>query len=75
MEAKRLTVTEASRLLMVSDSTMRLWDKSGKLPAHRSAGNRRLYDLEQLRDFVAAREDAREIDAIIQKLDRLLMEG
>lgn len=52
MWKKHLTISEAAEFLGVSAQTLRSWDKSGRLPAHRGAGNQyRLYkisDLEKL---------------------------
>lgn len=51
-----LTVTEAARFLGVSASTLRNWDRAGKLSAHRHPVNGyRLYergDLEQILEEV-----------------------
>jgi len=48
-----LTVSEAAALLGVSDSTIRNWDRSGRLKAVRHPiNNYRLYDRQQLQDLL-----------------------
>ncbi len=47
--AEYLTVGEAAEILGVSAATLRNWDRSGKLKAHRNPLNRyRLYRREEL---------------------------
>jgi DNA (cytosine-5)-methyltransferase 1 len=48
-----LTVSEAAALLGISASTIRNWDRSGKLKAIRHPiNNYRLYDRQQLQDLL-----------------------
>jgi len=48
-----LTVREAAKVLGVSPSTLRVWDRAGKLKATRNPMNRyRLYRREDLEDFL-----------------------
>lgn len=47
---KLLNIAQASKLLGVADSTMRRWEREGKLiPDERTAGNQRRYKLSSLR--------------------------
>ena len=39
-----LTTGEAARVLEVSESTIRLWDRNGRLSARRTAGKQRVFD-------------------------------
>ena len=39
-----LTTGEAARMLEVSESTIRLWDRNGRLSARRTAGGQRVFD-------------------------------
>lgn len=46
---KYITIKEASEILGVSKITLRNWDKSGKLPAHRHPfNNYRVYKIEDI---------------------------
>ena len=48
-----LTIGEASKFLNVSHSTMRRWEKSGKLlPTFRTIGRHRRYSLSLLKEFI-----------------------
>src|SRR3989344_4636701 len=53
MEKERLTIGEAVKYLQVSVDTLRRWDASGKLRAHRSQGGHRYYFLIDLKRFRA----------------------
>ena len=56
----RVTIAEAARLLRVSVSTLRNWDRQGKLTPHRHPINGyRMYDrveIERLREQIEGRE-------------------
>lgn len=45
-------IEEAAKILGVSKSTLRNWDKNKKLIALRTPGNVRLYDTEELNKFI-----------------------
>ena len=45
---KLITIGEAAELLGVSNTTLRRWEKSGKLVPERTAGNQRRYRLSQI---------------------------
>lgn len=46
------TINEFARAIGVSESTLRNWDRSGKLkPHHRTKGNQRVYVKEQIDEF------------------------
>ena len=51
MNDKELTIGETAKYLGVSIDTLRRWDKSGKLPARKSAGGHRYYSLLDLELF------------------------
>lgn len=51
MEKEQITIGEAAKFLEVSIDTLRRWDASGKLKAHRSAGGHRYYFISDLRRF------------------------
>jgi excisionase family DNA binding protein len=56
------TVSSAARLMGVSGDSIRLWERSGRLPAIRTAGGVRLFaqaDLERLARERAARREQR----------------
>ena len=54
-----LTIHEAAKLLGVSTSTLRAWDRAGKLTAIRNPMNRyRLYRREDLERFLVQLADA-----------------
>lgn len=46
--AKLLTVSEVSKALGISADTVRRWDKRGLIKSHRSEGNHRLFNLEEV---------------------------
>ena len=48
---KDLTISEAAKQLDISIDTLRRWDKSGKLPAKKSAGGHRYYSQTDLELF------------------------
>ena len=52
MESKMLNITQASEYLNVSDDTLRLWDKSGKLKPLKTVGGHRRYRVEDLNKFL-----------------------
>lgn len=53
MDKKYLTIKEASQFLDISTSTLRNWDRGGKLVADRHpVNNYRIYRMEKLRKFV-----------------------
>ena len=43
-----LTVSDVARLLLVSESTVRAWEKQGRLQAIRTAGGIRLFSRERI---------------------------
>lgn len=47
-----LSITDAAAYLKVSDDTLRLWDKDGKLKPYRTPGGHRRYTKEQLDEFM-----------------------
>lgn len=51
MVDKNLSIGAAAEFLEVSIDTLRRWDKSGRLPAQRSAGGHRYYPIETLELF------------------------
>ena len=53
MEKEQFTIGEAATYLQVSVDTLRRWDATGKLRAHRSAGGHRQYLLSDLKRFRA----------------------
>ena len=56
-----LTVAEAARLLGVSSSTLRNWDRSGKLKAKRHPINKyRLYERTELKSLLVRADDNEE---------------
>jgi excisionase family DNA binding protein len=57
---KFLTIKAAAKLLGVSPLTLRNWDKSGKLVAHRNPlNNYRVYKLSQIEQFLEELELSR----------------
>ncbi|MDP2586294.1 MAG: helix-turn-helix domain-containing protein [Candidatus Komeilibacteria bacterium] len=51
MNDNKVRISEAAQILGVSGQTLRNWEKSGKLQAHRSPGNQRYYSLIDLKKF------------------------
>lgn len=47
-----LSISEAAKLIGVSENTLREWDQNGKLPATRTDGGHRRYDLEKIRKYI-----------------------
>ena len=47
-----ITIKEAAKILGVSESTLRNWDKNGNLKALRTPGNVRRYDKDKLQEFI-----------------------
>ncbi len=47
-----LSIADAAAYLKVSDDTLRLWDKEGKLKSYRTPGGHRRYTKEQLDEFM-----------------------
>ncbi|MBN1485288.1 MAG: helix-turn-helix domain-containing protein, partial [Chloroflexia bacterium] len=43
----RIDISQAAHILGVSRKTLRRWDQEGKLPAERTLGGHRRYDLAQ----------------------------
>lgn len=58
MDTERIYIGKAAKLLGVTPRTLRGWDQSGKLPAHRDGSTHRCYTLEQLAPYLVS------IDAI-----------
>jgi excisionase family DNA binding protein len=50
-----LTINDVARLAGVSGDTVRLWDRTKKLPAVRTAGGIRLFFEDEVQKFLAAR--------------------
>ena len=48
---KNIRIGEAAKILHVSVTTLRRWEKSGKLRAERSVGNQRSYRLQDIESF------------------------
>ncbi|HIM51174.1 MAG TPA: MerR family DNA-binding transcriptional regulator [Acidobacteria bacterium] len=51
-----LTTGEAARVLEVSESTIRLWDRNGRLTARRTAGGQRVFDATVVQALAEARQ-------------------
>jgi len=45
---KMIDIESASKLISVSKSTLRRWEKEGKLKSYRTPGNHRRYDEKEL---------------------------
>lgn len=52
---RTLTASEAAALIGVSVATIRGWADQGRLPSHRTVGNHRRFELEELRAWLAER--------------------
>lgn len=65
---KLVTIGEASEVLGVSISTLRRWDKTGKLKSKKTASGYRLYDISKLKPNATKRQTA-DINAMLQGLD------
>lgn len=52
MADEKMRIGEAAKLLGVTVQTLRNWEKSGKLPAHRSPGGQRYYERRDLQRFM-----------------------
>lgn len=50
---QRVSIGDAARILGVSVDTMRRWDKTGELPAVRTAGKQRRYLVSDIDAFLA----------------------
>lgn len=58
MNKEWLSISEAASMLGVSDSTLRLWDKSGKfIPERRLQGGKRLYSITQIEKLMNVEEN------------------
>jgi len=55
---KLITIGEAAGLLGVSNTTLRRWEKSGKLVPERTAGNQRRYRLSQINPSLVREAEA-----------------
>jgi len=66
---KLLTINDVAQRGAVSGATVRLWDRTGKLEAIRTAGGMRLFAEDQVTKFLAARakEKAQKAEATPQK--------
>lgn len=59
MNKEWLSISEAASMLGVSDSTLRLWDKSGKfIPERRLQGGKRLYSITQIEKLMNVEENS-----------------
>ena len=47
-----VSIKKAAEILGVSQSTLRNWDKTGKLKSLRTPGNARRYNIETLKQFI-----------------------
>ena len=56
-----VSISEAGTYLGCSISTLRRWDKEGKLPAQRTSGCHRRYNLESLKSTFGANNNASKI--------------
>ncbi len=52
MKEENLRIGKVSEMLGVTVQTLRNWEKSGKLRAHRSAGGQRYYELQDIQRFM-----------------------
>ncbi len=52
---RTLTASEAAALIGVSIATVRGWADQGRLPSHRTVGNHRRFELDELRTWLAER--------------------
>ena len=52
---RSLTASEAAALIGVSVATIRGWADQGSLPSHRTVGNHRRFELDELREWLADR--------------------
>lgn len=53
MNKEWLSISEAASMLGVSDSTLRLWDRTKKfVPERRLQGGKRLYSITQIEKFL-----------------------
>ena len=69
MPQKYLTIKQAAKFLHVTTTTLRNWDKSGKLRAYRHPINRyRLYRLDQIELFLRQTERSK-IRKVKRKID------
>lgn len=58
MNKEWLSISEAASMLGVSDSTLRLWDKSGRfIPERRLQGGKRLYSITQIEKLMNVEEN------------------
>ena len=58
MDVKYVPTKETTRLLGVTDETLRSWDKQGKIKTIRTPGGNRMYDVESyFRDAERRRND------------------
>ena len=55
--SEMLNIAQASQYLNVSDDTLRLWDKNGKLKPLKTVGGHRRYRKEDLDKFLGLREE------------------
>lgn len=79
-----LTISEAAHLLGVTNKTLRLWDKSGKLKAKRDQNNYRVYDKKQVakiaretqnKHFRITRRDRDDIESLISGYDLRIVQA
>jgi excisionase family DNA binding protein len=59
-DAAPLLTNEVARLLSVSPDTVRLWERVGRLPAHKTEGGVRLFDRQTVERFALERKGRRE---------------
>lgn len=57
MTKEKVRIGEAAKILGVTAQTLRNWEKSGKLRAHRSLGGQRYYERQDLERFAVRIED------------------
>jgi excisionase family DNA binding protein len=63
-------ISEASRLLGVSEATLRQWTDEGNLKAFVTPGGHRRYSREELREFMSSRENLLGVKDLVGKLEK-----
>lgn len=51
-----ITIHEAAKMLSLHPETLRRWNKSGQLKAHRVEGRHLYYNVEELEDLIASKK-------------------
>lgn len=63
-----LNITQAARLLNVTPTTLRNWDKAGKLTTYRTTGGHRRYSKEELLDLIGPEDKEKYNNKIKNKI-------